>query len=359
MGNEITLTKEQLDFIRFMSERVGGNSTLQNRVDKCLKNLPVKNSEEDQPTQFHSPKKMIEFLSLFSRDDHFKWYTHTWDQRELRLENLIKNQPKDIKELNKRSFGTTTPINTKTYYQIHNFIRFNLDLTKNYYWTDNESQTCKIGWHSILPLHTELPELPVENLKMSDGRLFKDYIRKFKNSIEFRLDMRPEDRFNVVIRKAVRRYINGAVKIEFTNNFRKIGSEINIYCDIPSLLHGLKLICDWIVDYKNNNQHVTVDVSASEDFYILTIVHHDSYFHNEQKFIHSSGNFGDLRNTLFSVCDLTLIGDYNKNSEECGSIIVYGLEEGSNKTSTLLNTCRIEYSNNRIGGVKYILKLYK
>ena len=22
---------------------------------------------------------MIEFLSLFSRDDNFKWYTHKWD----------------------------------------------------------------------------------------------------------------------------------------------------------------------------------------------------------------------------------------------------------------------------------------
>ena len=41
----------------------------------------------------HSPQAMIKFLSLFSRDDRFKWYTHKWDtSTTFNIDEFIEQQ---------------------------------------------------------------------------------------------------------------------------------------------------------------------------------------------------------------------------------------------------------------------------
>ena len=84
MSKIYNLTEKQLDFISFMKARVASHAELKERLDNCLAGISNgekrKSAKPDSSiTRYHSPQTMIKFLSLFSRDDRFKWYTHKWD----------------------------------------------------------------------------------------------------------------------------------------------------------------------------------------------------------------------------------------------------------------------------------------
>lgn len=347
------ITEDKLNFYTYLVKGTAASKELSERVQNCWERMQTVRRNVSR----HSPKKMIEFLSLFSKDDNFKWYTHKWDQSGLTLDNLMENQLSRKSELSSRAYKSAEPINEKTFTQVWNFINFTPK--ELYPWVDNEGNNQLTGWHSIIELHKQNPDLPIENLQLPDGYIFKDFIRLFKSSIEFRTDLRPEDRFRSLVRKTIKIAVNGAVDIIYTPEFKKIGYDINIYCDIPALIFGLRIICDWIVKHKVNGSHVTVDLVAKEDCYELSIFHEGSYFSNKHKLESPSGDFAKLRYRLFSVCDLTLIGDYVKDGANEGSLQVYALEPGTKKIDNKLSQCRIESSDLSVGGVKYVIKLYK
>lgn len=382
MSNNYTLTDRQLSFITFMNERMTAYpSPVRNRFKARMADLKSaaetsdkisqRNlSEETTTLQHHSPRMMVEFLSLFSRDDHFKWYTHKWDNLDLSLANLRQNQQNKISLLSERVFGTATPVNMSTYRNVMNFIKFrqNPEDTQKYFWIDDTLKRQFIGWASVVKLSEEQPEEEIENILLPDGYRFKDYIRKFKTAIEFRIDLERGKRFVSIIRRSLRTGINGAVKVVYTSDFDKIGEDVNIYCDVPSLLTGLTQICEWIVKHKSLGGEIIVDLSSVKDGYELTIFQKGSYFSNLEKLQHPSGDFAKLRDSLFSICDFTMMGDIKSQGAINGSVTVYGLEsetvrreikKNDKKTSYQLNSCRVTNSPEVIGGVKYILKLYK
>ncbi len=364
MSKNKVSSKDRIDFISFMKRIASSRHDLTSRIDSRMETVSVavdeKTSYVKSGKEFHhSPPKMIEFLRLFSVDDHYKWYTHKWDQSGVTLENLIKAQPDRIRQLSEFLFHSENPINKRTYGQVLSFINFNNTGDDNYLWYDNEGIANRTGWHSIVELHKQNIDTPIENLKFSDGSLFLDYIRKFKSSIEFRTDLRMDDRFHKVIRNSIKRYINGAVQVEYTGNFRKIGYDVNIYCDINRVISALKIICDWIVKHKVNGSNVIVDISANNDGYELTIMHSGSYLTNIGKMQNPSGDFAKLRNSLFSVCDLTISGDYKELGENKGSIVVYGLDSETTMEDNHLSDCKIYHKNELVGGVKYNIKFYK
>lgn len=362
MSKAFNLTEEHLYFISFMARECASRPEYKDRFTSCMDNLLVAQDSKSSNTkseqvQHHSPHKMIEFLSLFSKDDDFKWFTHKWDQDELTLETLMNQQADKRNKLSGWLYKTDEPINEKTYNQVWNFINFNNE--KEYPWRSNDDKPYKVGWHSIVEQHNQSPELPIENLKLEDGILFLNYIRLFKGSIEFRTDLRTDDRFNVVIRNLIKQSINGAVELKFTENFKIKGRDVNIYCDIPSLLFGLRIICDWIVKHKINGSLATVDFFANPDSYEIIIFHHDSYFLNITKLTEPSGDFCKLRERLFSVCDFKMHGDLHELGNSRGSIVIDGLSSNTTKTNEKLSPCNIEHLEEIVGGIKYILKLYK
>ena len=364
MSKNKVSSKDRIAFISFMKWIASSRPALTSRIDSGLENVSVVVGEKTSDVKsgkalHHSPKRMIEFLRLFSVDDHYKWYTHKWDQSGVTLENLIKAQPDRIRQLSEFLFHSENPINKRTYGQVLSFINFNNTGDDNYLWYDNEGIANRTGWHSIVELHKQNIDTPIENLKFSDGSLFLDYIRKFKSSIEFRTDLRMDDRFHKVIRNSIKRYINGAVQVEYTGIFRKIGYDVNIYCDVNRVIYALKIICDWIVKHKVNGSNVIVDISANNDSYELTIMHSGSYLTNIGKMQNPSGDFAKLRNCLFSVCDVTISGDYKELGENKGSIIVYGLNSETTMIDNHLSDCKIEHKNKLVGGVKYNIKFYK
>lgn len=304
----------------------------------------------------HSPHEMINFLSLFSKNDDFKWYTHRWDQEGVELDNLRRTQAEKKKILAAMTYDSQFPINEQTYNQVWNFINFE---NEKYPWSDNEGQKHHIGWHSILELSQQNPELSVERIKLPDGRLFNDYIRLFKSSIEFRTDLRDKDRFSEFVRNCMCVFINGAVTINYSSQFDDIGFDVNVYCDVIGLRSGLKTICAWIVNYKANGSKVYVDLLSTDECFELKICQEGTYFSNLQKLEQPSGDFASLRNVLFSVCDFEMEGDLRRDGKNCGAIRVLALNQETHKTGTAFSPCKIENINRKIGGVQYILKIFK
>lgn len=356
------LSKDQKEFVSYMTEKASVYSQIISRMNG---NLGIDTLSPDTITmrnqnpaeQRHSPMKMIEFLSLFSKDDKFKWFTHKWDQAaEFDIDIAISNLKDNKTTLSSMAFDVENAINQRTYYQAWNFINFD---NKDKFWTDNKGNRIYVGWHSIVGLCKENPGIAVENLKLEDGRLFKYYIRRFKSSIEFRSDLENDDRFSEFIWTAINDYVNGALNVEFSERFDRIGYDLNLYCDVPALRDAILTICDWIIKHKVNGTEVEVDLDAVDDGYILSITHIDSYFSNMRKLSDPTGDFDSLRKKLFSVVDLQMAGDYRENGENVGSITVNALDDNTTMSGNRLSACSITRSDIHTGGVKYIIKLYK
>lgn len=364
MSKLYNLSEEQLDFISFMKARVASHAELKERLESCLASIvdnvkEVSGKSVSGITLYHSPHTMIKFLSMFSQDEHFKWYTHKWDQDGQSFDGWKDQQKQKTQDLSVMLYNTQYPVNERTYYQVWNFINFSPSPKKQFTWRDNSGQANLIGWHSIVDLHKQDTETPIENILLPNGHQFKDYIRLFKASIEFRTDLEMEDRFNLVVKKTLKKNINGAVNVSYSDNFRKIGRDLNIYCDVPAVIESLGIISEWIVRHKVNGTNVKVDLVPLEDSYELIILHEHSYFSNIEKLSAPSGDLDKLRNRLFSVCDLTISGDYLHNGEPENSVTVYVLENLTTKNDNVFCPCRIEHIDRNVGGVEYILKFYK
>ena len=111
MSKNKVSSKDRIDFISFMKRIASSRTDLTSRIDSRMENVSVVVDEKTPDVKsgkefHHSPKKMIEFLRLFSVDDHYKWYTHKWDQSGVTLEHLIKTQPDRSRRLSDFLYNT-------------------------------------------------------------------------------------------------------------------------------------------------------------------------------------------------------------------------------------------------------------
>lgn len=365
--SNITL-EDRLNFLSIISSGVASQPELSSKLMSCLgKSLSgpissVQLSVNNQLEYYHSPQRMIEFLRLFSIDDDFKWYTHKWDvsipfdlnqQRE--QQNKIKSR---LREMAYPKMSGPA-INQATYNQVWNFINFLNSGEKNYTWTNTAFEYRREGWHSIIDLCKQNPATPIESLKLSDGHQFRDYIRMFKATIEFRTDLNEEDRFSELIWNFITSSLPKDFDIVFNPAFDEIGYDINVYCDVIGLLSALNVICSWITKHKAISSKVTVNLISSDDSYILEISHLGSYFNNIEKLNRPSGDLANLRKRLFSVCDFSMEGDYFKNGHPQGSLIINVLDNSTISSDGQFNDCSISNRDSRIGGVNYKLVIYR
>ena len=366
MSKSYNLTEEQLNFISFMKGNFASSPNLRSRLEVCLNrhsdNKQLKESEDfdSQIMVHHSPKKMIEFLSLFSRDDNFKWYTHKWDMSvPFDMDSLKSRQIENKNVLNQMVYPKKNgqAINEATYNQVWNFINFKS--TGKFSWKNNKLENIRCGWYSIVDLHQKNTDIPIENLKLPDGHQFKDYIRMFKATIEFRTDLEENDRFSELIYHYITSILPKDFKVTFSESFDEIGYDLNIYCDVIGILSGINIICNWIVRHKAISSEVEIDLTSNDDCYILEIIHCGSHFNNIEKLKNPSGDFENLRKRLFSVCDFSMIGDFFKDGIKHGAIKVMALDKDVKMVAKKITSCEIETSNKEIGGVKYQLKIYK
>lgn len=319
-------------------------------------NDKLESEESDSRLYLHSPKKMIEFLSLFSRDDRFKWFTHKWDMREpFNIDDYINELKKNKIILQHMTYEGGPAVNQKTYNQVWNFINFE---NFKFNWKNTNFDNIPYGWHSIVGLSRKNPEIPVENLLLDNGHQFKDYIRMFKSTIEFRTDLKDEDRFSELIWRNIKAGLPKDFKIEFSEEFDEIGYDVNVYCDVIAVIAAIRQICNWIIQFKSRSSEVSIDLKNEDKWYKLTIFHHDSYFTNVKKLEEPSGDLASIRNDLFSVCDFLISGDLKKEGRSFGAIQAIVLDSETYKQGKVMSPCKIDRFDEKIGGVKYEFKIF-
>lgn len=343
------------------------DKSLRSRFSECMNGVALEDTVKEETTKneeatIHSPKKMIDFLSLFSRDDRFKWYTHKWDMTaQFDIDSLVDRQPIDKKVLTEMVYPKNggEAVNEETYNQVWNFINFSKAKERNYPWKNNKLSPVRYGWGDIVESAHDHPDIPVESLKLPDEHQFKDYIRMFKAVIEFRTDLEDGDRFSELVWNYLEDGLPKDFDLTFSTNFDDIGYDVNVYCDVAAIMSALTTVINWIVSHKATSSKVSVDLTSEKGYYILEILHADSYFNNMEKLKNPSGDFASLRRRLFSVCDFFMTGDYMKDGQKQGSLKVIGLNEKVKKTSSGMTACEIVSLEEQIGGVKYQFKIYK
>ena len=368
MSRTYTLTEEQLDFISFMKEGSAQYPELADRIKSCCGKTGDLQNNKDADSRSekifrHSPKRMIEFLSLFSRDDRFKWYTHKWDMSaSFSIVEMKERQIADRRVLRNMAYPEVSGpvVNQATYNQVWNFINFDNNKPNDIYtWKNNKLEEIKEGLHSVYDLSKNDPEMPVEFLKLPDGHQFRDYVRMFKAVIEFRTDLNDDDRFSELVWKNINSGLPKDFEVIFEPRFDEIGYDLNVYCDVVGIIVALNTLCNWMTKHKARSSKVSVDLMSEEEYYILEITHHRSYFNNLEKLRHPSGDLENLRKRLFSVCDFSMEGDYMKDGQKHGSLIVPALDQNTEMSGNTLTACNITESDEEVGSVKYKLKIYK
>ena len=324
--------------------------------DEVLENVEKKSKDTDTSLRFHNPKGVIEFLRLFSTDDILKWFTHNWDNqsKELTLHNLwrqlLETKSKKLSEL---SFGTKNiGIPASLYYHVVNFISSNPKGTLK----DQHGERFETTWKDLKVWCEENPNVWPGSFITSEGVSFESVINRFKRTIEYRTDCEITEKFGMQIRKLISETIIGAVKVEFTPQFRELGRDINLYNYVNNFVSGIKQVCDWISSYKSKGDTLIVDMSYHDTYYLLTMFHKGSYFSGDYDKINGlSGDFKKLRELLFSVCDFSMFGEKNGQSLE----IIALDNESKMQGSEIISETKVIKRDKPIGGVLYSFKLYR
>lgn len=367
MKEKYTLSKEELDFIRFMSDSVGPDVSLKKRLNSCIAKLsktPQLSDEGEEIKLFHSPKTTIDLFSQFSRNDNLKWFTHKWDRPEepFDINYYIAKQPANFRFINEYFYGDKAGVPQHILNHLKNFINLK---EKGFFIFDQYGKRIPYLWIDTLDWCKENPGRWPGDMPTDDGRIFETWIKAFKKTIEFRTDVDFDQKFGTQIKKFIKSLISPEVAdITFSENFLKIGRNIGFYCYVNGLFQGLSKIFKWIENYKALSNRVSVDLEKDEDGYKLIILHSHSYFSCEDNKLNGlGGDLKELRERLFSVCDLIIEAD-RENQKAIRVVCLDDRTQGkfpskSGKNQIILNECRLEHLETSPKGVKYILKLYK
>lgn len=323
--------------------------------DDILEMVKKKDKETDTSQRFHNPKGVIEFLRLFSTDDILKWFTHNWDNQsnELTLKNLWERLNEKSKKLKELSFGSqNNGVPASLYYHVVNFISNTPPGTLR----DQSGKKFDTTWKDLKVWCEENPKVWPGSFITSEGVSFESVVNRFKRTIEFRTDCEVTEKFGMQIIKLIKDTIIGAVKVEFTPQFRELGRDINLYNNVNNFISGIKEVCDWISSYKSKGDTLIVDLSYHDSYYLLKMFHQGSYFSGDDlKLKGLSGNFKKVRELLFSVCDFSMFGEKNGQSLE----IIALDSESEMQGSDIISETKIKKIDKSIGGVLYTFKLYR
>ncbi|MFS4429478.1 hypothetical protein [Chryseobacterium sp. S90] len=299
----------------------------------------------------HSPKTMVKFLYNFSIGEKFKWFTHNPEGlSEFDYESYVNSANQDY------NLVTGWNINNVTYHNVKNFIINTGDKHKtNIYGKGN----IKLSWRDVKKWCKEHPNEHPYNAEL-DGDLFKKYINQFKQIIEFRTD-EADLTFNIRIKKLIRSLVGGDIIISFSESFNDIGQSVKLFCDTNLLFNAIQQISEWILANKAKSSDVEVNLKNCDEFYILEIIHRNSYLSipiDDVKLLGLSGDFDKVRKMLFSVADWEIIAQlkYNENIQ---ALKIICLDENTKLQDNLMSSNIIETNNENVNYVKHVLKLYK
>ena len=328
-----------------LRERDKGYVTEEQVLEMIHKFSGVKPEEEPKDKYYHNPKKMVSFLYQFSVNERLKWFTHAPDANfEFDYERYQKEAKKEFKRISKG-------INQSTWNNVSNFI-FDTGSdkrTKNF-----DDEEIKITWRDMSEWCFEHKyKHPYDTL--IGNYKFERYINDFKNTIEFRNVPKFSDRIEDFFYEKA--FINNPdINLDFTPSFYSIGKQVRIYVDIRQLFLALKEMCKWIIENKSKGNKIEISLGEEFDSYVLSIFHINSYMTIDMtKCKGTSGDFSKVRGMLLNVADWTIEADV----KEMPMRIICLDDKTQYLQKRVVSENIIENLPSKVGGVKYLIKLYK
>lgn len=354
--SEIQVLKLQIDTLVKTNKYLPSldSGTFQNIIedDIVLNDFELQNSLVNSGKQKkHSPKTMVKFLYHFSIGEKFKWFTHN-------PEGLLKFNYKEYVDNANQDYNSATGwnINNVTYHNVKNFIINTGEKNKtNIYGKGN----IKFSWRDVERWCKEHPDAHPYNVEL-DGDLFKKYIDQFKQIIEFRTDD-ADLTFNIRVKRLIRNILGVDFKPHFTESFNDIGQSVKLFCDINLLFSAIKQIVEWILLNKVKSSQVEINLKNYDEFYLLEIIHVNSYLSispTDVKLLGLSGDFDKVRKMLFSVADWDIIAKL-KDHEKIETFKIVCLDEHTTLSDNLMTPNVIIRDPEEVNYVKHRLKLYK
>lgn len=323
---------------------------LKERFNKCVK---PKKTKEFVPV--HNPSKLVEILSSFTKNNNdLKFVTHNWDMqtendRFSSIDDFLRKIKKEWNNISKDLKILSPRLNAK----INSFL-FNKSLgVKNEegIFSSWGKYQMFIGWSSPelkewvdngnSPFEYELSDKQIKKVENKTISSFLDVVEIFKKEIEIRSSENQLKKFFNKKRRALGPDFN--IKIEKLEG-------IDFYTDVQWFERAINHIFDEI---KIRAQHPNVTVLAKKNTETKTveiIISQISSISNktvdEMKKEIDDGNFQEIYNSLFSLCDWSIESKF-----EDGNYRINYLSESSSVNVSSLNTEPV--------GFTHILRFYK
>jgi len=338
---------ELIDTFEFFNEKT--DSYKENRKPENL----YKHSKSEKK---HNPKKVVEWLKLFTLDNStLKYCTHLWDEAGLFAEYADFAKRIDDQLVKYRIFELQK-YNPNLYWnKLYPFL-FQKELTEiqkngkiSFGWGQHN---IKLGWQypdvmktwcnehydqkgkdAELPFSMQLPA-EIRPSKPITGKTiisFEDVVNIFKKEIEFR----DNDLF-VAIKGAIRKELN-----EYDININELENlkGCSFYTNTEYVIKAITRIF-WMIKLRSESNRVQITCNYSKDTYEydLQIIHFNSF--SDKEFGHpklmlkdNSGDLSILRTTLQSLCDFSITSRFkDQNNNQVNARIEYlynGVEQNN------------------------------
>jgi hypothetical protein len=355
LNNPSTSEKEKGKIVDLLLKERDKGFVTKEQVEQMIKefNGGTSNPIKSNSKHFHNPKRMIDFLYQFSKNDSYKWFTHApGANQDFDYETYVDNA--------KNGFQTIAKgINQYTWNNVYNFIFDTKSAAKDSYNND-----IKIRWKNLMSWCKE-HKFRHPYYELVDDYKFERYITIFKNTIEFRTDDSSMTFANRIEDFMYDHAINSPdISLEFSESFYSIGGSLRVYVDVRQLFTAFNEMSKWIVSNKGKSNKVEISLTETEDRYFFSIFHKGSYMSiDDEKLKGLSGDFHKIRNILLNVVDWTIEADVKGNPLQIvclDSQTEYEHYEVNSRKKAIVSTAnKLNAVQQEIGGVKHIVTLYK
>lgn len=331
----------------------------------------VEKNGEEESRSIHAPRKVVDFLSKFTRKDSvLKYTTHLWDlnpgDKQLEFdgyEDFVGKYKPEVENL--------YDYNPQLHFLIRNFLISDKETKDSKYWWGK--YRLKVGycfpkdvmrnWMNAnpgkrpfaMPLSV-LPEEYIPQERINDKTLvyFEDIVEIFKCAIEFR-----DNNLYYLVKNVFR---NSDTQVD-PDKLETLKGKC-FYTDTFQVEQALQIIAGNI---RMRSTSPSVEISAEEQiigedrFVVLNILHVDSYSDksiddDKLNLKNSKGQMKDIKDKLCSLCDFSVESRFREYESSKYFRIDYLYDRNANKFPRRIRIDEEHIDNCR--GFKYILKFY-
>lgn len=264
----------------------------------------------------HNPKRLIEILNYFTKDNPIKYTAHSFDwNRYGTYEKFINEVKLTFEELE----DDLKYLSPNLYEKITKFL-FADNLSSNNTWGFNR---IGFGWSSPelkewayreeskqdgkKAIYFPLEEKYVQQINGKTITTFEDVCNVFKNEIEIRDD----DKLSMLLEELEEEILGFDFEVEYINL-----ENISFYTDVEYLKNGLTKIFEQFKDEtRKEYNHILIEAISCEegnytDLFITQINSSTKKDSNTMMKEIDNGDFQDIRKTFLSLCDWSIIGKF-------------------------------------------------